>query len=89
MAGTPNKFTGSFRQAVAIVYDGLGGHQGFLKWARKNQTEFYKIAARLIPTELRREEDRTVRVIIAPPPPRKAPVRIGSHSDMAQGSEGT
>lgn len=77
-AGTPNKVTGAFREAVQIVYDGLGGHLEFLKWARENQTDFYKIAARLIPVEVRSEEDRTVTVVIAPAPvpARKPPAMI-------------
>jgi hypothetical protein len=49
--GTPNKFTGTFREAVQVVYEGLGGHAAFLRWARENPSEYYKIAARLIPTE--------------------------------------
>ncbi len=69
-SGTPNRFTGAFREAVLHVYNGLGGHKAFLEWARKNPTEYYRIAARLIPVELRSEEERTINVIIpAPPPP--------------------
>ena len=50
--GTPNALTGAFRDAVRHVYAGLGGHENFLMWARNNQTEFYRIAARLIPGEM-------------------------------------
>lgn len=67
-SGTPNKVTVVFREAVETVYSGLGGHDAFLKWARKNQTEYYKIAARLIPSELRIDDDRLVNVFIAPVP---------------------
>jgi hypothetical protein len=62
--GTPNQLTGAFREAVLHVYKGLGGHAAFLAWAQGNPTEYYRIAARLIPVELHREEDRTIRVII-------------------------
>src|SRR5262245_55315512 len=51
--GTTNRLTGAFREAVLFVYDGLGGHAAFLERARENQTEYYKIAARLIPAEMR------------------------------------
>jgi hypothetical protein len=51
--GVPNRLTGAFREAVLFVYDGLGGHAAFLEWARENPTEYYKIAARLIPAEMR------------------------------------
>jgi hypothetical protein len=71
-AGTPNQLTGAFREAVLHVYKGLGGHAAFLAWARENPTEYYRIAARLIPVELRQEVDNTIRVIIddrSPLPP--------------------
>ena len=50
--GTPNRLTGAFREAVQIVYNGLGGHEAFLEWARENRTEYYRIASRLIPGEM-------------------------------------
>jgi hypothetical protein len=52
LPGVSNKFTGAFREAVQIVYNGLGGHTAFLRWAEKNRTEYYRIAARLIPGEM-------------------------------------
>lgn len=87
--GTPNQLTEAFCEAVATVYDSLGGHAAFLAWARENPTEYYRIAARLIPVELRSKEDRTVTVVIAPVPPRKPPVMIQKHSEDRQGSIGT
>ena len=50
--GTPNKLTTAFKQAVQNVYGAIGGDGAFAKWARENPTEFYKIAARLIPHEV-------------------------------------
>jgi len=50
--GTPNKMTATFKEAIAIAYQGIGGHDAFTKWAKDHKTEFYRIAARLIPTEL-------------------------------------
>lgn len=87
--GAPNRLTGAFREAVPYVYNGLGGHQAFLEWAQENPTEYYRIAARLIPIELHSEEDRTVRVIIETAPPLKPPVMIEAHADDTQGSVGT
>jgi len=49
--GTPNKLTASFREAIRLVYDEIGGHAVFAAWARENPGDFYKIAARLIPAE--------------------------------------
>jgi len=62
--GTANKLTSAFREAVQVVYEGLGGHTAFLQWARENPTEYYKIAARLIPTEIRHEEERNLTIIV-------------------------
>ena len=87
--GTPNRVTGAFREAVQIVYDRLGSHDAFLEWARENPTEYYRIASRLIPVEIKSDEDRTVRVIIAPAPPPKPPVMIEKHSEDIQGPVGT
>ena len=50
--GTPNKLTRAFRDAVHVVYEGIGGDKAFTEWAKANPTEYYKIAARMIPTEV-------------------------------------
>ena len=50
--GAVNKITRKFRDAIQIVYENVGGDEAFTAWARENQTEFYKICARLIPTEM-------------------------------------
>lgn len=50
--GTPNKITSAFKDAVRTVYDDIGGNEAFATWARENQTDFYKIAGRLIPAEV-------------------------------------
>jgi len=50
--GTPNKVTTAFKAAVLVAFDSIGGEKQFAAWAEKNQTEFYKIASRLIPHEV-------------------------------------
>jgi len=50
--GTSNKVTAVFKDAVRTVYEDIGGHTAFAAWAKENPTEFYRIAARLIPTEM-------------------------------------
>jgi len=50
--GTPNKVTAIFKDAVRTVYEDIGGNAAFAAWAKENPTEFYRIAARLIPTEM-------------------------------------
>jgi hypothetical protein len=49
--GAPNKVTTIFKDAVRTVED-IGGHAAFAAWAREHPTDFYRIAARLIPTEM-------------------------------------
>jgi hypothetical protein len=62
-AGTPNKLTATFREAVLFTYDGIGGHEAFKRWATDNPGEFYKIAARLIPTEMSVKDDKIVVIV--------------------------
>jgi hypothetical protein len=50
-AGTPNKLTATFKEAVLLAFDNIGGVDHFTEWAKAHSTEFYKIAARLIPAE--------------------------------------
>jgi hypothetical protein len=52
-AGTPNKTTRAYKEAVMLAFQGIGGQSTFQKWAKENLTDFYtKIATRLIPTEV-------------------------------------
>jgi hypothetical protein len=62
--GTPNKLTGTFREAVCLAYENIGGHEAFSKWASENPTDFYKIAARLIPTEIKSSDDEGLTIIV-------------------------
>jgi hypothetical protein len=39
--GTPNRLTTTFREAVILAFDRIGGHQAFAQWAAENPTEFY------------------------------------------------
>lgn len=52
--GVPNKTTVVMKDAITAVYSDLQAETGkdnghFLDWAKSNPTEFYKIAAKLIP----------------------------------------
>lgn len=65
LAGTPNRITTQFKEAVQIVYEEIGGHQAFAAWARENPGDFYRIASRLIPTEAAPiQEDRHITITI-------------------------
>ena len=75
--GTPNKVTTAFKDAIRFVYENIGGHAAFANWAKENPTDFYKIAARLIPTEKDSKEDRNITVEI---------VQFSSEDEMESGN---
>ncbi len=50
--GSVNKTTAFFREAVSVVYRDIGGDKAFAQWARENPSEYYRIAARLIPLQV-------------------------------------
>jgi hypothetical protein len=52
IAGTPNKFTQTAKEAFQLAFDGLGGVKNLIAWGADNTTEFYKIYGRLIPTDV-------------------------------------
>jgi len=62
--GTPNKVTTIFKDAVRTVYEDIGGHAAFANWAKEHLTDFYRIAARLIPTETASKEDTNLTIEI-------------------------
>lgn len=45
------------------VNHGLGGEKAMLTWAMSNQTEFYKLLARLIPQEHTGEDGGPIRTL--------------------------
>jgi hypothetical protein len=49
--GAVNKTTKSAREAFALAFEGCGGYTSLTAWAIANQTDFYKLYARLIPVE--------------------------------------
>jgi hypothetical protein len=53
--GSPNKVPATVKASVLDTFLRLRGSDGMLEWAQAsngNMTEFYKIASRLIPTEI-------------------------------------
>lgn len=49
--GTPNRISATVRENVIEVFDRLGGVRKMAEWAGENATEFYRLYARLLPTE--------------------------------------
>ena len=50
--GTPNKLSGSVKDNVVAVFDQIGGLDNMATWATENQTEFYRLYSKLLPTDL-------------------------------------
>jgi len=50
--GQQNRNTTTIKAAFKAAFDGLGGIEALMKWARDNPTDFYKQVTKLIPTEL-------------------------------------
>ncbi len=49
--GAKNKLTKSAKDAFQHAFDTLGGPDALTAWAAANPSDFYKLYARLIPTE--------------------------------------
>lgn len=50
--GTPNKSTAAVKEALQLAYAAIGGDNTFAQWAMVEQTEFYKLWAKLLPQEM-------------------------------------
>ncbi len=59
--GAKNKLTKSVKEAFEIAFNELQGDKeaNLANWAKENTTEFYKLAAKLIPTSLSGEVTNT------------------------------
>lgn len=57
--GTPNKATASVKEALEAAFDGLGGVDELIAWAKRtraNRTIFYRdLWAKLLPTQIKAE----------------------------------
>ena len=49
--GTPNKVTATVKEVFMETFDKMGGVPRMIAWADEEPAEFYKLYARLIPTE--------------------------------------
>lgn len=62
--GSRNKFTSSAKEAFQFAFNKLGGADDLARWAVDNKTEFYKLFARLIPTEIEGGTDSSLTIKI-------------------------
>jgi hypothetical protein len=50
--GSLNKSTVAVKEAFRQAFDDLGGTSALVTWAMENQTQFYQLYSKLIPTEI-------------------------------------
>lgn len=62
--GTPNKANHSVKSNILAVFDKIGGRAAMARWAKENQTEFYRLYARMAPQELTGPDGGPVKVQI-------------------------
>lgn len=53
--GSRNKIPATVKENVVAVFTRMGGTAAMARWAKKNQGEFYRIYARLLPQEVKGE----------------------------------
>jgi hypothetical protein len=62
----------SAKESLHKVFHKLGGVDGMLDWAKLNKTDFYRLYARLVPTEIEGVVTGNVTVIFDDPTARPA-----------------
>jgi len=68
--GSVNKLTASAKQAFQLAFEELGGVQGLVAWAKSDDEclgDFYKLYARLIPTDVTVESPQLDELVKAVP----------------------
>lgn len=53
--GVPNKRTQAVKEALELAFEGIGGVPALQTWATTNETEFYKLWVRMLPTDVKAE----------------------------------
>jgi hypothetical protein len=71
--GATNHLTRTVKETVLAAFEELQGDPkvNIVNWGRLNPTEFYKIAAKLIPTELTGSVDATIKQLVVEPASQK------------------
>jgi hypothetical protein len=62
--GSANTLKVTARDAVWKVFHELGGVQHMKRWATENPSEFYKLYARLVPTQVTGEDGGPVKITV-------------------------
>lgn len=80
--GVPNKTTASVKAALIEAFDKLGGVKALVAWARTEKTEFYKLYAKLLPTEVKLDSNERRHITIV----RRIVTRRDDHGGDASGA---
>jgi hypothetical protein len=69
VAGTPNRFTRTVREVFEQTFNALQDDpvNNLTQFAKLNPTEFYKLAAKLIPTDVALQGALTLQVVTGVP----------------------
>lgn len=64
-AGVPNKLTKTVKEAFENAFNAMQEHPGVKleEWGKENPTEFYKLASKLIPSEINAKVSAHVDVV--------------------------
>ena len=62
--GAKNKFTKQFKDLLTETYLALetDDKHGLIKWARDNETDFYRICSKLIPVQITGENGEPIKL---------------------------
>ena len=53
----------TYSEVVLLAHENIDGHEALSKWPAKNHSDFYLLATRLIPTEIKSSEGEGLTVI--------------------------
>lgn len=63
-AGSKNKIGSGAKSNIIGVFEKIGGREKMAEWALSNQTEFYRLYGRLVPTEVGIDPENNVLKLI-------------------------
>jgi hypothetical protein len=62
--GSKHKQTVAVKQCLINAFEGMGGWQNLEKWGGENQSDFYKLWAKMLPTQVTGEDGGDITVTI-------------------------
>jgi hypothetical protein len=62
--GSVNKTTATTKEALTQAFQSLGGVNSLVAWGKENQTEFYKLWAKLLPQEITGKDGEPIKMAL-------------------------